>query len=347
MEFAKESVFISAVRAFFKTFAVMLGIGVAIFVIVLALSSVSDTVQTPEKSRITLQPDAHWKQELLAETAPVILKINVTGVIGTGDLKTPKFKQMLIDSREGILAKERVKGILLYINSPGGSAIDSAGIHNLLIDYKKKFNLPIYAFVDGLCASGGMYIATSADKIFATADSTIGSVGVRLGPTFNFSEAMTKVGITSLTLTEGKNKDALNPFRPPREGEADAIKAVIAADYQQFLEAVVKNRPRLSKEKLIEEYGANVFIAKTAQEYGYVDEGDASYDSTLEALVAKAGIEEKTKYQVLQIEPYQSVLRDLAENKNSLLQGKIKHVFPTGTYTDSEMSGQLLYLFEP
>ena len=347
MEFTKESVFISTVRAFFKTFAVILGIGLALFVIILGLSSVSSTVEMPDKSKLTLQPDANWKQQMLPHTTPVILRINVTGIIGTGDLKTEKFKQMLIDSREGVLAKNRVKGILLYVNSPGGSAVDSAGIHNLLMTYKEKYKVPVYAFVEGLCASGGMYISSSADQIYATPDSTIGSVGVRLGPIFNVADAMDKVGISSLTLTEGINKDALNPFRTLKPGEADAIKAVIAGDYEQFIEAVVSARPRLSKEKLIKEYGANVFISKTAQEYGYIDNGDATYDDTLKALVTKVGIDEKTEYQVLQIEPYQSIFRDLAENKSSLLRGKLKHVFPTGNFTDTEMSGQLLYLYQP
>ena len=69
---------------------------------------------------------------------------------------------------------------------------------------------------------------------------------------------------------------------------------------------------QISKEKLIEVYGANVFIAKTAKEYGYIDEVNSSYDAALTALVKTAGIEENTKYQVLQIEPHQSIFRELA-----------------------------------
>lgn len=347
MEFTRESVFISTVRAFFKTFAVILGIGVALTVVFMGLGSVSSVVKMPEKSELTVSADANWSQELLPQNAPVILRINVTGVIGTGDMKTEKFKQVLIDSRTGVLAKDRVKGILLCVNTPGGSAIDSSGIYNLIEKYKEKYKVPVYAFVDGLCASGGMYISSAADMIFATADSTIGSVGVRLGPTFNFSDAMEKVGISSLTLTEGKNKDALNPFRPRRPGEENAIKAVIAGDYEQFIAAVVKGRPRLDKEKLVNEYGANVFIAQTAKEHGYIDEAGASYDETLTALVKQAGIDEKTRYQVIQIEPYQSILRDIAQNNNTLFKGKLKHIFPTGAFTDTEMSGQLLYLYQP
>lgn len=347
MEFTRESIFVSTVRVFFKVFAFVIGLGVAIFIACLGLGFISSAVKTPEKSELTISADAEWNQELLPQTAPVILRINVNGVIGTTDLKTEKFKQVLINSRFGVLTKDRVKGILLHVNTPGGTATDSAGIHNLLKKYKEKYKVPIYAFVDGLCASGGMYISSAADKIFATSDSTIGSVGVRLGPTFNVSEAMQKVGITSLTLTEGKNKDALNPFRPRRPGEEDAIKAVIAGDYEQFIEAVIKGRPRLSKEKLINDYGANVFIAETAKKHGYIDEAGMSYDDTLSALVKEAGIDKKTRYQVFQIEPQHSIFRDLTENNETLFKGKLKHIFPTGAYTDTQMSGQLLYLYQP
>ena len=68
--------------------------------------------------------------------------------------------------------------------APGGAADDSVGIYRALCEYKKKYNVPIYAFVDGLCASGGMYIACAADKIYATPSSVIGSVGVIMGPLF-------------------------------------------------------------------------------------------------------------------------------------------------------------------
>lgn len=347
MEFTRESVFVSTVRAFFKTFAVILGIGMALFVIALGFSSISSTAEIPDKSQITLQPDANWERKLLPTSTPVILRIDITGIIGAGDLKVGKFKQVLIDSRGGILSKDRVKGILLYINSPGGTTRDSAGIYNLIIDYKKRYNVPVFAFVEGLCASGGMYIASAADKILATSNSIIGSVGVRMGPTFNVSEAMEKVGISSLTLTEGKNKDMLNPFRPARPGEADSLKAMIADEYQQFIDVVTSARPQLSKAKLVEDYGANVFISETAQNYGYIDSSGSSYDSALKELVEKVGIDSDKPYQVFKIEPYQSVLRDFAENNKSLLRGKIRHVFPTGPFTDTEMSGQLLYLYSP
>ncbi len=345
MNFANESIFVSALRGLLKSFAVVVGAALGLFVLMLALSGISSSVELPDKSDLTIAADADWNRKLLPDSTPVILKINIHGVIGTGDLQTEKFKTMLIDSRQGALAKDRVKGILLHINTPGGTATDSSSIYRLLMMYKERYKVPVMAFVDGYCASGGMYIACAAEKIFATSSSIVGSIGVRLGPAFNFADAMQKVGVKSLTLTEGKNKDLLNPFRPWKENEGSSLQENIEVEYKQFVDTVANARPLLTKEKLINEYGASIYAASIGAKLGYVDEGNSNYDQALKSLVSKAEITEK--YQVIQIEPHQSFFKDLATARASLLEGKIKHVLPTGTFTTTEMSGQLLYLYQP
>lgn len=346
MNFTRESIFISALRGFLKSIGVVLGIGIALFILAIGVNAVSNNLEQPDKSTMTLSADANWNRKMLPDTAPVILRIDVHGVIGVGEMKGEKFKDMLLDSREGILSGNRVKGILLHVNTPGGSATDSAAIYEMLQDYKARFKVPVYAFVQGMCASGGMYISCSADQIFATEDSAIGSVGVRLGPTFNFSETMEKVGVKAKTFTEGKDKDMLNPFRPWKSDEGNSIQAILAADYEQFVDVVVANRKRLEKDKLINEYGAHVFPAMKAQELGYIDQGKATYNGALSALVTAAGIKDGTKYQVIKMEPYQSVLKSLSE-KQSILRGKLEHVFPIAPHINTELSGKILYLYQP
>jgi len=345
MEFSRESIFISALRGLVKSFAVVIGITLGVVLLFIGIGSVSNTVQMPDKSQITLSADANWNRKLLPDTTPVLLRINVHGIIGTSKLKEEPFKEMLIDSREGVLAKNRVKGVLLHVNTPGGTATDSSAIYNLLTEYKEKYKVPIYAFVEGMCASGGMYISAAAEKIYSTENSVIGSVGVRIGPAFNFSDAMEKMGIQSVTITSGKNKDSLNPFRPWKPGEDDAIRAVVASEYVTFVNVVTENRKNLSKEALINEYGANIFAAEKAEKLGYIDNGDASYKQALAALAIAAGITEEDKYQVFEIEPHKSVFKELSESKSKLLSGKIQHIFPTGAFTTTEMSGQVLYLY--
>lgn len=347
MNYTRESVFVSSLRILCGTIAAVLGLCIAIVIVMLALSSVSDTVTSPQHGELVISADANGDRHKLDDTSPVILKINFDGVIGELDLAFNKMDKLLLDSREGVLSKNRVKGILLYFNTPGGLATDASGIYRALKNYKEKYHVPIYAYVDGLCASGGMYIACAADKIHATSDSVIGSVGVILGPTFNFSDAMQKVGIAALTLTEGKDKDTLNPFRPWQPGEEKSIQHILADTYETFVDVVVEARPEMTKNKLIEEYGANVFIAKEAQEYGYIDDADSDYNKVLTELAIAAGIPENQKYQVLQIEPPHSILEQVAHARSHLFNRQIKHVFPLGPYMTSDMSGKLLYLYQP
>jgi len=345
MKFTRESIFVSGLRAICTTFGGVLGICLALAVVIIGVSSLSGGIDTPSTSDLTVAPDANWKRKVLPDTTPVLLRIDVAGVIGQGSLKYEKFLNMLLDSREGTLANDRVKGILLQINSPGGYATTSSDIYHLIKEYKAKFKVPVIAYVNGLCASGGMYIACAADEIYATPTSTIGSVGVRLGPAFNVSDPMEKAGVKSVTLTAGKDKDMLNPFRPWKEGEDDSLKAIIASEYERFVDVVTTSRKNLSKEKLIDTYGAHVFDAEKAQELGYIDDGDASYTVAVTALAKASGIE--GDYQMVHMEPHQSVLKELSENKFNLLRGKIEHTFPQAPSLSSEMSGKLLFLYEP
>jgi len=347
MKFTRESIFISALRGFFNTVGVIFGIAIALMIVILGINLASSSIKAPDKSTLTLSPDSNWNREQLPSSAPVILRINLNGIIGLGKLTGDKFKSILVDSREGDLANDRVKGIILYVDTPGGTAVDSATIYDLLKTYKERYKVPIYAYVEGICASGGIYICSAADQIYSSPSGIIGSVGVRLGPAFNFSEVMNKLGIESKTLVKGKDKDALNPFRPWKEGEEKSLMDVVQNEYIRFVDVVTDARKKLNKQRLIEVYGANIFDAERAQDYGFIDNGDANYDETLAALVKAAGIGDDEKYQVLEIAYSESFLTELKENKAGLFGGKLQHVFPTGAYTNSELSGKILYLYQP
>lgn len=342
----RESIFKSTLRALFSAFAIVFGVILAIVVVVMGIGSLSDTVNLPKTSEMTVSADAEGGRTLLSSSVPVILRIDIDGVIGIDDLTESKFVDMLYDSQEGVL-KDRVKGIILNVNTPGGLATDSSAIYSLFKAYKEKHKVPIFAYVDGMCASGGMYIVCAADRVYSMGESIIGSVGVRLGPVFNVSQTMDKVGIQSLTLTEGKNKDALNPFRPWKEGEDEALKKVMAASYEQFVNIVTAARPKISRESLINDYGAAIYIAEEAEKLGYIDVANSSYISCLSDLVHSAGIENGTQYQVIKLAPHFSVVEQLTKSQTGLMKGKIEHVFPIGPGMTSEMSGKLLYLYQP
>ncbi len=344
MEFRNDSIIVSAVRTLCKAFAAIIGIMIGLILVFVTLKMFSTPDIFPPKTTLVLAPDANGSRDLLPQTTPVILRIDINGVIGQRDLTTAKIQNCLLDSREDMLSHNRVKAVLLYINTPGGTVDDANGIYRALLDYKQKYQVPIYAYVEGMCASGGMYIACTADRIFASETSIIGSIGVILGPTFNFSGLMDRYGVQSLTITEGKDKDMLNPFRPWRPGEDNSLRVLTASLYEQFVEIVTRARPRLDRDKLIEDYGAQIFVAQTAQKLGYIDVADTDYSTAVAQLAKDAQID--SAYQVMKIEPVHPFLADLTDSKCSLLSGKITHTFQIGPLS-SEMSGRLLYLYQP
>lgn len=348
MKFVHESIFVSAVRSFCTSFAALLGIllGLVVIGVVIALASSSATL-SPTKNTMVVVPDANGNRKVLAETTPAILRLDINGVIGLSSLTQSHFESLLLDSREDILKNNRVKGVLLYINTPGGTVTDSDQIYRHILAYKQKYKVPVYAYVEDLCASGGMYIASSTDKIYASPTSVIGSVGVIMGPAFNFSKIMDKIGVQSLTLSEGKDKDMLNPFRPWQPGEDQSLRTITSALYNQFVNIVTEGRSRVSREKLISEYGAHVFDSTDAQAIGYVDVANAEYNTALKDLVKAAGIAENQEYQVIKIETPVDFFSQLVQSRTGLLSGKLTHVFQIGQNTTSELSGKFLYLYEP
>lgn len=343
MDDKRESVFSSTLRSFFKSVATILGLAIGIGIVVVGIGAFVTPNFSPPKSQPVLMPDAQGNRELLPDAAPVILRIDFHGVIGIGDLTSEKIENLLLDSREGMFKDGRVKAILLHMDTPGGSASDSDTIYRALMAYKAKYNVPIYAYVDGLCASGGMYIASSADKIYSSHSSVVGSVGVIMGPNFNFSDAMAKYGVSALTLTEGKGKDELNPFRPWNPDEDVTLKNVMAILYDQFVTIVSGARPKLTKELLINKFGAHVFAAVDAAQNGYIDEWNSNYSQTVQALAQAAQIEEKEYYQVFQLVPPRPFLNEFAQSLSPL---KIMNaVF--GKNDLSELNGKFLYYYQP
>jgi protease-4 len=299
------------------------------------------------KTKIKYLPDASGKKELAPITAPVILQIDISGIIGQpkGGVDSQSVENILVESRMGLLKDGRVKAILLHVNTPGGTVTDADNIYRSIKEYKERYQIPVYAYIDGLCASGGMYVVCAADKVYASNASTIGSVGVIIGPFFNVVEALTKLGVKSETITAGLDKDMMSPFRSWKNNEDASLKALTNYFYNQFVDLVASSRPRMDKEKLISEYGAKIFNPEEALEYGYIDEQKATRNSTLLALMQEANIDPSKPYQVLSLESKGDWASCLFNEKtSSLFTGEIKHTIDTGA---PQIKDKIAYLYLP
>jgi signal peptide peptidase SppA len=345
----RESILYSSIKALFVALFSMMGISLGLipFIIILSSATSTNTDEIENLYTVEILPNAEGVRKTASKDAPVILQMNIKGIIGMDDLNMHSIRQILVESREGTLKDNRVKGILLHIETPGGTVIDSDGIYRALKAYKQQYKVPVYAYVDGLCASGGMYVASAADKVYASDVSLVGSVGVLAGtPFFNVTQLMEKIGIQALTLSAGKGKDDLNPFRVWKGGEEDTLQGILDYYYKHFVNLVTINRPSVDKTKLVDEYGAQVFPAEKAQEIGLIDGISNSMGETLAKLAHEAGIADE-QYQVVQMDKRNWLSSLLAEAKSPLFTGKVKHEISIPHELPQSLHNQLLYLYWP
>ena len=171
--------------------------------------------------------------------------IDVAGVIEAGgEVNADSFMTSLADAYKST----GTKGIILRINSPGGSPVQ-AGIINDEIRRLRKLHpkIPVYAVVEDICASGGYYIAVAADKIYVDKASIIGSIGVLMDG-YGFTEVMKKVGVERRLMTAGENKAMLDPFSPENPKHKALAQAMLNEIHEQFKSVVRAGRGSRLKE---------------------------------------------------------------------------------------------------
>lgn len=305
----KNSLFFVSLRAFFFALFAALGLGIALIPITLIWSGVNAISETRPQSALqpVALPNAEGAVLSSARDVPLILQIDIKGVIGDRGLAVQDVENQLVASQEGPLSAGRVKGILLAINSPGGTASDSDAIYRLLLEYKERFKVPIFAHVDGLCASGAVYIGCAADKIYASASSCIGSVGV-ISRAFNYSKLADLVGLEGLTLFAGKGKDEFDPWRPWKEGEGENRQRLIRHSYDRFVDIVAKHRG-IDRNALVDEWGAGIYPAADALVKNFIDQIADRRCQALEELARASKVDPKS-CAVIQFQP-RLWLRDL------------------------------------
>ena len=172
--------------------------------------------------------------------------IDVVGAIAEG---TDTNADNVIDGLMDAVKDANTKGIILRMNSPGGSPVQSAYLWDYIRQMKKDNpKLPIISVVSDLCASGCYYVAAATDKIFVNASSVVGSIGVIMNG-FGFVDAMSKLGVERRLLTAGEHKALLDPFSPISEVEKSHIQQnVLNNIHHQFIEAVRLGRGERLKE---------------------------------------------------------------------------------------------------
>jgi protease-4 len=172
---------------------------------------------------------------------------------------------------------KNTQGVILRINSPGGSPVQANAINEEIRRLRGKYpGTPLYAVVDDICASGGYYVAVAADRIFVSKASIVGSVGVLMDG-FGFTGTMEKLGVERRLLTAGDNKGFLDPFSPMEPKQKQYAQRMLGEIHQQFIEVVRNGRGKRLKEDA-DTFSGLVWTGERSVELGLADAiGDTAY----------------------------------------------------------------------
>ncbi len=177
-------------------------------------------------------------------TSPHTALVEVRGEIGTD---TEANAEALVAALKSAFEDSSAQAVVLRINSPGGSPVQSGIINDELRRLKAKHHKKVYVVVEEICASGAYYIAVAADEIYVDKASIVGSIGVLMDG-FGFTGLMDKLGVERRLLTAGENKGMLDPFSPQNPKHVAYAKAMIEQIHQQFIAVVKEGRGARLKE---------------------------------------------------------------------------------------------------
>lgn len=224
------------------------------------------------------------ERDPLSSSGEVAAVIDINGVIAAGE---PTAAREIVPALEKAFDKEKVKGIVLRMNTPGGSPVQSSEIYNAIRRLREEHpDKPIYAVAEDMSASGGYFIASAADEIFANPSSIVGSIGVRMD-SFGFVDAMEKLGVERRLLTAGENKALADPFSPTDAEQTDYLRGVLEEIHEQFIAAVKEGRgERLADDPEI--FSGLFYTGETAREKGLID----GFDSVRTVIRERIGVED-------------------------------------------------------
>ena len=277
-------------RVFFRTFGFLSAL-LAFFLIISLLLNLTNNLQKSEFTMIEGDQDSKNIIGVINLNGPIFN--NASNVLENNiyDYINPEHIKLYLEE----LKELKVKILLININSPGGTVSATAELENILKNFKKETKVEIYFFTSEILASGGYWIATTADRIFASYGSTIGSIGVS-GPNwyyFNtplsvssglFGQSIeTEKGIEVFNQNAGQSKDLFNPFRKPKDQEILHLQKIVDEIYEDFITKVSKNR-NIEMETIRNNIGALIYSSTQAKE-NYLIDDVLNYSSLIEYII--------------------------------------------------------------
>ena len=203
----------------------------------------------------------------------VIAYLTVDGVISGG---RDELFQALEEIEDGVEDK-KISGLLIFINSPGGSVAPTQDLYHRVLELRKS--IPVVCALGDVAASGGFYLATACEQIYAQPGTTTGSIGV-IFQLFNLEDLAHWAKVKPLTIKSGKLKDIASPFRPMTDDEKHYLQNLLDQVHEQFIRDVAKGRAgKITDSKLREVADGRIFTGEAAVQLGLVDKLGGARDA--------------------------------------------------------------------
>jgi protease-4 len=258
-----------------------LGIAVVLLVfswVTNALSSVAFSNIESSWTEVFSATEEPFIEEVIEEgnTSKKIAVLEVNGAIqDTGDVtsffQSPGYNHSaFMENLEHVKEDKDVKGIILKVNSPGGGVVESAEIHDKLVEISEETKKPIYVSMGSMAASGGYYISAPADKIYASPETLTGSLGVIMQGV-NYAGLAEKYGVEFVTIKSGEFKDIMSPSREMTEEEKNILQTMINNSYEGFVDVIASGRG-LSEEEVRTIADGRIYDGRQAKEIGLIDD---------------------------------------------------------------------------
>jgi signal peptide peptidase SppA len=247
---------------------------------------------------VTTESRSVWSRLLPARFTrggPVLPVVKLHGTIGLGSPLRPGLNLDAVNATlERAFSYRGAPAVLLAINSPGGSAVQSALIHNRVRQLAEQKNVQVITFCEDVAASGGYWLASAGDEIYADHASIVGSIGV-IYAGFGFVEALDRLGVERRVHTAGKSKMMLDPFQPQREDDVARLKDMQADIHEVFKTLVKTRRKDRLKADDDELFSGAFWSGNQARQLGLVDGLGSLHDVVRQKFGAEAVLRPVTR----------------------------------------------------
>jgi signal peptide peptidase SppA, 36K type len=229
--------------------------------------------------------DAVWGNDKdISAKGPYIARIYVQGTIAAGQtdslgMPSGYQHQWTLDKIDELKTDPNNRGLIIFVDSPGGGVYESDELYLKIKDYKQATKRPVYAVMGSMAASGGYYISTAADKIIANRNTWTGSIGVTIGTIFDISGLLEKYGVKSVTITAGANKAMGSMVKPMTQEQQAIFQSLVDEAYEQFT-GIVSEERGINIQDVKKLADGRIYTAKQAYELGLID-SIGTYDDAL------------------------------------------------------------------